>query len=172
MNQKLYKSPTDSSLPKPSIKPIDIVQISSCFAKDIPVLTDGRNDQSKLSAIRPSIKMTSTEQFPIKRLSNLLRTNIDKPDSQSVNVENHNNSASPESQSPNHTRKIRTNANKVFSPTLINELEEIKRPDIKKFALSNIFVKDAQKKSKFIKEIVKLLLHHLTKDIFYLFYSK
>ena len=110
MNEKLYKSTTDSSLLKPSIKPIDIAQINSCFAKDIPILTDGRNDQSKLSAIRPSIKMISTEQLPIKGLSNLLKTNIDKPDIQSFNVENYNNSAvSPESQSPNHNRKKRTN---------------------------------------------------------------
>ena len=147
MNKKLYKSTTDSLLPKPSPKSIDIIQANSCFTKDITALTERKNDQSKLNAIRPITNITCIEKLPTKRLSNLLNINIDRTNRKSDNVENYNNSIpSAESRSPNHA-KIKRNTKKRFSSTLTSDLEGITRPELTKFALTENFVKYPQKRS-------------------------
>ena len=151
MKQKISKSSADSFLLKPSPKILDILQINSVLTKDIPILTEGRNDQSKLSAIRASTKMTNIEKLPAKRLSHLLRINNDSTNRKSFGVENYINSAgSPLSGSPNHVMLKRESINKGFSSILSTEIEGTKSSEITKFALAKVFVKDSQKRSKFI----------------------
>ena len=156
MKQKISKSSTDSFLPKPTPKILDILQINSVLTKDIPIITDARNDPSKLSAIRASTKMTNIEKLPAKRLSNLLRINIDKTKRKSCNVENQNNSVeSAPSVSPNHIIIKRESINKGFSSVLSSEIEGIKSSEIPKFTLSKVFVKDLQKSSNSLFFIVR-----------------